>query len=79
MKDELPSVSRTDELTLLPLFRFREPLRTVIDDGTEFWPKADGVRGDAPFGVSTGAGSLDRAECTLSSSFCILPMRPRIW
>lgn len=26
-----------------------------------------------------GAGSLERAECTRSSSFCILPIKPRIW
>jgi hypothetical protein len=29
--------------------------------------------------VFVGAGSLDRAEYTRSSSFCILPISPRIW
>jgi hypothetical protein len=34
-------------------------------------------RGDMLF--VAGPGSLDRAVCTRSSSFCILPIKPRIW
>jgi hypothetical protein len=36
-------------------------------------------RGLARGGVVVGAGSLDRAACTRSSSFCILPISPRTW
>ena len=53
-----------------PLRRFR---RTVTVDAT------DPDRGDACDGDSMGAGSLDLADCTRCSSFCILPMSPRIW
>lgn len=44
-----------------------------------YWPAALGTRGLARGGVDVGAGSLERAECTRSSSFCILPISPRIW
>jgi hypothetical protein len=42
-------------------------------------PNALPFRGLARGGVFVGAGSLDRAEYTRSSSFCILPISPRIW
>jgi hypothetical protein len=42
-------------------------------------PSALPFRGLARGGVFVGAGSLDRAEYTRSSSFCILPISPRIW
>jgi len=62
---------------LLPLVRFRL-LRTVTVAG--MWlSAAEPDRGDARGGVAVGAGSLDRAEWTRSSSFCILPISPRIW
>lgn len=35
-------------------------------------------RGEARGGVGFGAGSLDRADCTRASSFCILAVRDRI-
>jgi hypothetical protein len=66
---------------VLALGRFRE-LRTVTVPGSpdRLW------RGDPPAmlrcgGVdgNDGAGSFERAVCTRSSSFCILPMSPRIW
>lgn len=50
--------------------------RTVTDEGMPSLNPGP-VRGD-PRGVP-GAGSFDRAECTRSSIFCILPMRPLIW
>lgn len=43
------------------------------------------IRGDplgvvAPLGVfALGGGSFERTECTLSSIFCILPIKPLIW
>lgn len=73
------SPSRTEELKLLPLRRFLESLRTVIVDATGLSPITDPDREDAREGDSDGGGSLDLAECTRSSSFCILPIRPRIW
>jgi hypothetical protein len=42
-------------------------------------PNALPFRGLARGGVFVGAGSLERAEYTRSSSFCILPISPRIW
>lgn len=48
-------------------------LEPPLGDGTLVVP-----RGEARGGVLVGAGSLDRAECTRSSSFCILPISPRI-
>jgi len=45
----------------------------------DMWcPMALPFRGLARGGVFVGAGSLDRAEYTRSSSFCILPISPRI-
>ena len=64
-------------LLLLALVRFLE-LRTVMFDGIWDWLSADPDRGEALGGVDTGAGSLDRADCTRCSSFCIFPIRPRI-
>ena len=59
----------------IALVRFAVLLRIVIEDGMSS-PRA--VLGD-PFGVVLlGAGSFDRAEWTLSSIFCILPMSPLI-
>lgn len=68
----------TEELKLLPLVRFLEDLRTVMLEGIGLCPDTE-PRGEVLLGVSTGAGSLDRADCTRSSNFCIFPMRPRIW
>lgn len=70
--------SLVELLATLPFDRFLL-LRTVTDDGMNGWLIAELVRGDARGGVSTGAGSRDRADCTRSSSFCIFPIRPRIW
>ena len=42
-------------------------------------PGRDPGRGDPREDVSDGAGSRDLAVWTRSSSFCILPIRPRIW
>jgi hypothetical protein len=79
MKEACPSPSRAEELTLLVLVRFFELRLSVTDDGmAEGCEIPVGVRGDAPVGVATGAGNLERAECTRSSSFCIFPIRPRI-
>ncbi len=63
---------------LLPPVR-RLELRMVTVAGMYDWPKAELARGEARGGVLVGAGSLDLAELTRSSSFCILPIRPRIW
>lgn len=62
------------------LRRFRELRRIVTDDGIEVSPSADPARerGDTRGGVCVGAGSLDLADWTRSSSLCILPMSPRI-
>jgi hypothetical protein len=62
----------------LPPVRFRL-LRIVTVGGIYDWPTAEAFRGEARGGVEVGAGSLDRAELTRCSSFCIFPMRPRIW
>lgn len=79
--DEVPSLSRTDELKLLPLNRLREFRRMVMVEGTGLPPftEIDPEREEVREGESEGGGSLDFADWTLSSSFCILPMRPRIW
>lgn len=75
------SLSRTDDPKLLPLSRFREFRRTVMLEATGLSPTTDPARewGDPRDEVSEGAGSRDLADCTRSSSFCILPIRPRIW
>lgn len=78
MYEGVPSVSRTDEPKLLPLSRLRELLLTVTVEGTGLSPITDPDRGDPSEEVSEGAGSRDFADCTRSSSFCILPIRPRI-
>lgn len=70
------SPSWIEELKLAPLRRF---FRIVIDEGTLLWLEIDPERGDTREGESAGAGSLDFADCTLCSSLCILPIRPRIW
>ena len=73
------------DAAVLPLTRLRE-LRIVTVLGTLPFAPAPipsalrrPSRGLARSGVAVGAGSLDRAECTRCSSFCMLPMRPRIW
>ena len=70
-------VSAMDEAAEACDVRLRELLRVTLF-GTQ-WPSALPLRGLARGGVCVGAGSLDRAECTRSSSFCILPISPRIW
>lgn len=67
------SCSTDDVVLALGRFMLR---RTVTDEGMPSLNPGP-VRGD-PRGVP-GAGSFDRAECTRSSIFCILPMRPLIW
>ena len=62
----------------LPPVRFLL-LRIVTVDGMYDWLRAEPLRGEARGGVEAGAGSFDFAECTRSSSFCIFPIRPRIW
>jgi hypothetical protein len=79
MYDGVPSLSLTEEPRLLPLSRFREFRRTVIDEATGLSLTTDPERGEPREDVSDGAGSLDLADWTRSSSFCILPIRPRIW
>ena len=51
-------------------------LRTVTLEGI-LWPRVLPL-GDTFGGVLVGAGNLERADCTRSSSFCIFPIRPRI-
>ena len=63
-------------LIMLPVVRFLL-LRTVTEAGM-VWDMA-ALRGEAFGGVSVGAGSLDLAVWTRSSSFCILPRRLRRW
>lgn len=79
--DAVPSLSRIDELKLLPLNRLREFRRIVIVEATGLPPftEIDPEREEVRDGESDGGGSLDLADWTLSSSCCILPMRPRIW
>lgn len=55
-----------------PAVRFLD--RTVTVDGTTL-----PLRGEARGGVKVGAGSLERAECTLASSFCIWAVSDRMW
>lgn len=79
----MPSPSRSDELKLLLLRRWRaSPSRGVMVDPIGLLPRIDPARDparDEPRdGESDGGGSFDLADCTRSSSFCILPMRPRI-
>ena len=63
---------------LLPPVRFLL-LRIVMVGGMKAWPEAESLLGEARGGVEVGAGSFDRAELTRCSSFCILPISPRIW
>lgn len=75
------------ELTVLLGTRFRVLLRMVTLAGTLF-PSAELRRGDPllavdnrgeAFGVELlGGGSLERTEWTLSSIFCIRPIKPLI-
>ncbi len=60
---------------VVPLLRFLL-LRIVTVAGTP-WARIAG--GDERGGVLVGPGNFDRADCTLSSNFCILPISPRIW
>lgn len=53
------------------------PMADPMDDPKDD-PKDDPARDDAREGDSDGGGSFDLADCTRSSSFCILPIRPRI-
>lgn len=71
------SPSRTDELKLLPLPLTRCWRRIVR--GLWWSPIADPDRDDARDPPSDGGGSFDLADWTRSSSFCILPISPRIW
>lgn len=78
--DDLParmlSSSLVDDVVLL-LIRFRVLLRIVMALGTEL-PEWAPNRGE-PLGVGAfGGGSLERTECTLSSIFCIRPIKPLI-
>lgn len=67
--------SANDEEAMEPMVRLR--LRTVTVDGTA--PPMTDERGDALGGVLTGAGSLERADCTRASRRCICAVRDRIW
>ena len=69
-----PSSSWSTEEVVLALGRFE--LRLTVTEEGMLSPSAEPVRGD-PLGVP-GLGSLDRAECTRCSIFCILPIKPRI-
>lgn len=66
---------------VLPVLRFLE--RRVTEEGMAVvgvgtWvPRAEVGRGDARGGVLTGPGSLERADWTRSSRFCILERRLR--
>ena len=66
---------------VLPVLRFLE--RRVTEEGMAVagvgaWvPNAEVERGEARGGVLTGPGSLDRADWTRSSRFCILERRLR--
>ena len=62
------------EDTLLPPVRFLL-LRIVMVFGMDF-SSEEPLLGDVPGGVLVGAGSLDRTECTLCSSRCILFIKP---
>lgn len=63
---------------LLSMVRLRL-LRIVIVGAMKDWLAAETLRGEARGGVVVGAGSLDLAELTRCSRFCIFPIRPRIW
>jgi len=64
---------------VLVLIRLRL-LRTVTEEGTLTVPSAAvAVRGELRGEFLDEGGSFDRTECTLSSIFCILPIRPLIW
>lgn len=63
-------------LAVLPPVLFL--LLMVMLDGMLLCPKADPGRGDARGGVLTGAGNLDRADCTRCSSRCICAVRLRM-
>lgn len=78
----LPSSCLVEELVLLlaRLFLFRTVMLLVMKDP----PGRAPIRGE-PLGVvaalgvfAFGGGSLERTECTLSSIFCILPIKPLI-
>jgi len=66
----------------IPLGR-RMLRRSVTEVGREsFWvigPVFVVVRGEFLGVMFLGAGNFERADCTLSSIFCILPLRFRIW
>jgi hypothetical protein len=71
-----------DELVLLLVRLFLFLTVTLLDMNEP--PVSAPIRGD-PFGVTAplgvfalGGGSLERTECTLSSIFCILPIKPLI-
>lgn len=68
------------ELVVLALVRFRPEDRIVALEGMDEWLLwALPPRGLAFGGVWVGAGSLLRTLWTRASSFCILPISPRIW
>lgn len=79
------ALSILEDRAVLVLNLFRELLlRIVILAGTEL-PVIDESRGEARgvmlfLGVPlVDGGSFERTEWTLSSIFCILPIRPLIW
>jgi len=65
------SVPATDDAAL-PTVRFLDRIVTVEGTGTP------AVRGDARGGVVTGAGSLERTDCTRASSRCICAVSERM-
>ncbi len=69
------SPSAATEDVVEPTVRFLDRIVTV--DGTWDPPMTDDL-GDDRGGVLTGAGSLERADCTLASSRCICAVRERM-
>lgn len=77
-REDLLSTASCSPLAIGPpilLMRFL-PLRTVIE-AEMLLPSAD-ARGEDLGVVFEGGGNFDRTECTLSSIFCIRPIRPLI-
>ena len=72
----MSSVATEDALAVLPIVRFLLLIVTLA--GMWLWPIAEPFRGDARGGVFTGAGSLDRADWTRCSSFCICAVSVRM-
>jgi hypothetical protein len=70
-----PPVVKDELVVVLAEVRLRDERTVTVPGraGVEMLP-----RGEAFGGVEVGAGSLERAVCTRSSSFCIFPIRPLI-